>query len=109
MFSLTESAAKQVSEAAKQTDCEGMALRIAAKYREDGSIEYGMGFDQKQDADLTSNQHGVELLVDPASAELLDECIMDFVELESGNWEFIFLNPADPHYIPPKSKKKPKN
>lgn len=108
MFSLTESAAKQVVEAAKQASCEGMALRIAAKYKQDGSIEYGMGFDQKQDADLTSNQRGVELLIDPASAELLDECIMDFVELDDGKQEFVFMNPADPHYVPPKSKNKPK-
>lgn len=108
MFSLTEAAAKQVEEAAKQGNCQDMALRIAAKYKEDGSIDYGMGFDQKQDTDLSSNQHGVELLVDPASAELLDECILDFVELEDGKWEFIFMNPADPHYVPPKTKNKPR-
>lgn len=108
MFSLTEAAAKQVIEAAKQANCEGMALRVAAKYKEDGSIEYGMGFDQKQDADLSSSHHGIELLVDPASAELLDECIMDFAELEPGKREFIFMNPADPHYVPPKSGKKSK-
>lgn len=109
MFSLTASAAKQVVEAAKQANCEGMALRVAAKYKEDGSIEYGMGFDQKQDVDIASNQHGVDLLIDPQSAELLDECIMDFVELEPGKQEFIFMNPADPHYVPPKAGKKPQN
>ncbi len=109
MFSLTESAAAQVTEAAKQANCEGMPLRVAAKYKEDGSIEYGMGFDQKKDIDLSSNQHGVELLIDPASAELLDECIMDFVEMEPGKEEFIFMNPADPHYVPPKSGKKRKS
>lgn len=109
MFSLTEIAAKQVIEASKQSNCEGMALRVAAKYKEDGSIEYGMGFDQKQESDLASSQHGVEVLMDPQSAELLDECIMDFVELEPGKQEFIFMNPADPHYVPPKSGKKSKN
>lgn len=108
MFTLTEDAAKQVQEAATQSNCQGMALRVAAKYKEDGSIEYGMGFDQKQDTDLSSTQYGVELLVDPASADLLDDCVMDFVELEDGKKEFIFMNPADPHYVPPKSKNKPK-
>lgn len=102
MFKLTESAAKQVWEAAREAEVEAPALRIAAKYRQDGSIEYGMGFDQPTESDLRSMQHEVEILIDPDTAELLEECEMDFVELEPGRMEFIFMNPADPHYIPPK-------
>lgn len=40
--------------------------------------------------------------MDPAYEKYLDECTLDFVELNPGDWQFIFLNPADPHYVPPK-------
>jgi len=102
MFTLTEQAARQVAEAARSSNAEGLSLRIAAKYKEDGSIDYGMGFDEPTERDLRSTQHDVEIVIDPESAELLDECVMDFVELEPGRMEFIFMNPADPHYVPPK-------
>ena len=26
---------------------------------------------------------------------------IDYVELEPGSWQFIFLNPNDPSYVPP--------
>lgn len=106
MLKLTENAIKQVHEAAKQSNVEGMALRIAAKHKEDGSIEYAMGFDAPKDEDVRSTQGDIDLVVDPGSAPLLDECIMDFVELDDGDQEFVFLNPNDPHYVPPKKEKK---
>ena len=35
------------------------------------------------------------------SAELLDNTVLDFVELEPGKHQFIFMNPNDPGYTPP--------
>jgi iron-sulfur cluster assembly protein len=32
---------------------------------------------------------------------LLDEAIMDYVEIEPGQFHFIFLNPKDANYQPP--------
>ena len=106
MFTLTKSAARQIVEAASQSEADGLSLRIAAKFTADGSIDYAMGFDEPAENDVRSTQHDVEILIDPASIELLDECVMDYVELEPGTQEFIFLNPADPHYVPPKKEKK---
>jgi iron-sulfur cluster assembly protein len=28
---------------------------------------------------------------------------MDYVELEPGSWQFIFMNPNDPNYKPPEA------
>jgi len=37
----------------------------------------------------------------PDDAPLLQGATLDYVELESGQSDFIFLNPNDPHYVPP--------
>ena len=102
MFTLTPAAAEQVREAAKQSQAEGMPLRIAAKRADDGSIEYGMGFaDDTTMNDLTFNSEGVSIVIAPSSIELLSGATMDFVEIEPGQSNFIFLNPNDPNYTPP--------
>ncbi len=101
-ITVTEAAAKQIGEAAKQGDMQGMALRIAAKRKQDGSIDYAMGFDAAKQDDGRVEVSGIDIVVAPTSSELVDGMTLDFVELESGATEFIFLNPNDPHYIPPK-------
>jgi len=100
-ITVTELAANQILEAAKKVHMQGMALRIAGKRRHDGSIEYAMGFDENQDTDARIELDGVSIVVAPTSVELLDGMTVDYVELEPGKSEFIFLNPHDPHYIPP--------
>ena len=100
-ISVTEAAAKQIGEAAEQGDMQGMALRIAAKRKQDGSIDYAMGFDEAKQDDARIELSGIDIVVAPTSSELLNGMTLDFVELESGTKEFIFLNPNDPHYIPP--------
>lgn len=103
MFKLTKAAADQVLNAAKQGNADGMALRLAAEQKTDGSIEYRMGFeDSVQDEDIRFKSEGIDLVMTPEDVPLLDEAVMDFVELEPGNPRFIFLNPRDPNYQPPK-------
>lgn len=101
-ITVTEAAAKQIAEAAKQGDVQGMVLRIAARRKQDGSIDYAMGFDEAKHDDDRVELSGIDIVVAPTSADLLNGMTLDFVELESGTTEFIFLNPNDPHYIPPK-------
>jgi len=81
-----------------------MSLRIAAKRKADGSIEYAMGFDEPDGSDSRTKSEGIEIIVAPTSTELLDGVLLDYVELESGHFHFIFENPNDPHYVPPKKK-----
>jgi len=102
MFRLTEAAAAQVRRAAEQSGTEGMALRLAAKQQANGSIDYLMGFDEVKEDDIRFQSEGVEVVMVPEYISLLDDTLMDFVELEEGGCQFIFLNPKDPEYIPPK-------
>ncbi len=105
MFKITDAAAQQILEAAKQSEAEGLALRVAAKALSDGHIEYGMGFDEPQEGDVRVEHGGVTVVIDPPSNDLLDDASMDYVEIEPGQHRFIFLNPLDPHYQPPKKSK----
>ena len=98
---LTEAAVEQIRKSARESTGGRMALRIAAKRRADGSIEYAMGFDEETEVDTTSEYDDLMILVAPTSIDLLSGAILDFVQLEEGEQRFIFLNPNDPAYIPP--------
>ncbi len=101
MIKVTEQAARQIKLSAKQGKSEGMPLRIAATRNEDDSIHYGMGFDDSKEDDISVTSEDVEIVVSPVSAELLKDTVLDFVELEPGKQQFIFMNPNDPAYTPP--------
>lgn len=81
-----------------------LPLRVAIKKQEDGSFHYAMGFDeQRLPGDSFLNFDGVDLVVSEISKELAAGMTIDFVELEPGKPEFIFLNPNDPTYVPPEA------
>jgi iron-sulfur cluster assembly protein len=101
MFKVTPQAAEQVRSAAQQGGTSGMALRLAAQQRPDGSIDYRMGFDEVTEDDIRFNSEGVQIVIAPEYVPLLDAATLDFVELEPGKPQFIFLNPKDPTYVPP--------
>ena len=101
MFKVTPQAAEQVKVAAEQGGTAGMALRLAAQKRPDGSIDYRMGFDEATEDDIRFNSEGVQIVIAPEFVPLLDAATLDFVELEPGDSQFIFLNPNDANYAPP--------
>jgi iron-sulfur cluster assembly protein len=105
MITVTEAAAKQIHDAAKQQDMGGMALRIAATRKPDGSIDYAMGFDELKDVDIRIPVQDVDVVIAPAYKDLLEGMTLDYVEMEPGDFRFIFMNPNDPHFEPPKKKK----
>ncbi|MEW8657712.1 MAG: iron-sulfur cluster biosynthesis family protein [Candidatus Thiodiazotropha endolucinida] len=102
MFKITPRAAQQIQQAAKMGGTEGMALRFAAQKKEDGSFDYLMGFDDAKDDDIQFDSEGVSLIMEPEYFSLLDETTMDFAELDDGESQFIFINPKDSNYTPPK-------
>ncbi len=102
MFKVTEAAAAQVKQAANQSGTEGMALRLAAQQKPDGSIDYLMGFDETREDDIRVDAFGVEIVLAAEHAALLDEAVMDFVELDEGEEQFVFDTLKDPTYVPPK-------
>lgn len=76
-------------------------LRLAARVNPDESFEYGMGFDDPRDDDVRFERDGINFMISPDCVELLHGAHVDFVELEEGQFHFIFLNPNDPNYKPP--------
>jgi len=101
MFKVTEAAAEQVLKAARQGGTEGLSLRLAALQRPDGTIDYRMGFDDAGEDDIRMASSGVDILMAPEYVPLLDSATMDYVEIEPGQYHFIFLNPKDANYSPP--------
>jgi iron-sulfur cluster assembly accessory protein len=64
LIALPENAGKNFRVYVEQGGCSGM--------------QYGMVFDEKRDGDLASEQHGVQILVDPISAQYLRGTVVDF-------------------------------
>ena len=102
MFKITKDAAVQVCAAAEQGGTEGMVLRMAANMKQDGTIDYLMGFDEPKDDDVRIVTRDVEVVMEERYVPLLDEAVMDYVEMEEGEHRFIFLNPHDARYVAPK-------
>lgn len=101
MFKLTEAAVQQVKRSAEHSDSVGYSLRLAAKAKQDGSIDYLIGFDVATDEDIRVQAGDVEIIMAPEYRHLLEGATMDYVEIESGEYRFIFLNPNDETFIPP--------
>ena len=101
MITITPAAAEQIKVSARENQAEALPLRIAAKSEADGSIQYAMGFaDENHPDDIFMNTGGVDIVVTKESGELLNGATMDFVEIEQGQFNFIFMNPNDPTYTP---------
>lgn len=100
---LTAAAAEQIKKSAKSDGMEGWPLRIAARRDEKDAFQYAMGFDDKShEDDITFKSENVELVIRAGMLTLLNGMSIDYVELEKGQHNFIFLNPNDPSYVAPK-------
>jgi iron-sulfur cluster assembly protein len=92
MFTLTSTAAQQILKAAQESGAENLALRVAARMEPDGSIGYGMGFDDTGDNDMRLQIEDVAVVIAEHHIQLLEDTVLDFVELEPGDFNFIFIN-----------------
>ena len=93
-FQVTPSAAQEILSAATRSHAAGQALRVAARQCADGSLDYGMGFDEPREDDHSSTVQGLTVLVGAHSQPLLEGTVLDFVELAPGQFDFIFVPPA---------------
>lgn len=100
MITLTPEAAKQIRIAAEQGGMDNLALRLAARPSQQGGLEYGMGFDESSDDDLSFDCEGVTVVFEPQYGPMLSGAVIDFVEIEPGQFNFIFMNPNDANYMP---------
>lgn len=96
MFSLTSAAATQIQQAANASDANEMALRVAAKKDADGALQYGMGFDDPGEDDMKLDLQGIAVVINGESQELLFDTVLDFVELNPGEFNFIFMQTSHP-------------
>ena len=102
MITVSKSAAEQILYCTqKGGDSAALKLRLAANQKEDGSIEYAMGFeDRDMDDDIYFDSEGVKLVVSASCFDLLKGTELDYVKLDdSEEMQFIFKNPNDPNYI----------
>ncbi len=90
MFSLTPAAAQQIKQAASASGATDLALRIAAKVNPDGSLQYGMGFDEPKDEDMRLDLAGIAVVIGGESQELLFDTVLDFVEHNARRVQFHF-------------------
>jgi iron-sulfur cluster assembly protein len=95
MFSLTPAAAQQIQQSANASGAAELALRIAAKVDPDGSLQYGMGFDEPKDEDMRLDLGGIAVVIGGESQELLFDTVLDYVELNPGEFNFIFSEGSD--------------
>lgn len=100
MIKITPAAAKQVKQSAQQTQAETLSLRIAARKESDGTFIYGMGFDEEGSDDARCESEGIRVLIANTCKELVDGMTVDFVEINPGEHQFIFINPNDPAHGP---------
>lgn len=71
---------------------QAMALRVAARIDPDGSVQYGMGFDDPRDEDMKLDLDGVAVVIAEDFEQVLNDIVLDYVELEPGQFNFIFMD-----------------
>lgn len=102
MITITPNAAAQIRSSAKEQHLDGLALRVAAQRLPDGNLHYAIGFDDVDSTkDTRFNSEGVDVVISELSLDLIKGMTIDYVELENGQHEFIFMNPNDPSHTAP--------
>jgi len=96
MISLTPAAADRIREEGAGDGQEPVHLRVAARVDERGTVEYGMGFDEPRAGDAQVPGEGVVLLVAAASRDLLEDVMLDYLEVEPGQFRFVFARGNEP-------------
>ena len=76
MFNVTPLAAQELHAALLRSDAAGMALRIAARADDDGSVQIGMGIDEAREEDATLQFGELTVLLGAPSRPLLDEAVL---------------------------------
>lgn len=78
MITLTENAAKQINSMRESDNIEESHLRLYVEKGGCSGFEYGLGFDNKRDGDMTFESAGINITMDPQSAEMLKGTTIDF-------------------------------
>ena len=96
MFILTPAAAQPIRQAAQASGAAELALRVAAKKDAAGEMHYGMDFDDPKEEHMKLDLEGVAVVIGGESQELLFDTVLDFVDLNPGESNFIFVPTSQP-------------
>ena len=81
MIALTDAATTKVSELIGAEDEEGLALRVAVRPGGCSGFSYEMFFDSEVASDDLTQEYGdVQLICDPASAQMLVGATLDYTD-----------------------------
>ncbi len=98
MITISKNAASQIEYSASESGISKAVMRVAIRKLDDGSFHYALGFDDAfSHQDIQFKSEGIDLVVSPESLGLGRELTIDFVELDTGEKNFIFINPTDPN------------
>jgi len=81
---LTARAAEECRSLLSLAENAGKSFRIYVEQGGCSGMQYGMVFDDNRDGDLSAEQHGVQIIVDPVSAQYLRGTVVDFSDAMVG-------------------------
>jgi iron-sulfur cluster assembly accessory protein len=85
---LTPSAAGEIQALLQKSENIGKVFRVYVEQGGCSGMQYSMTFDEQRTDDLSSQAHGVQVLVDPFSAQYLRGAVVDFSDsLTSGGFK----------------------
>src|SRR5258708_29057835 len=88
VISVTASGAGEVKSLLEKPENGGKTLRVYVEQGGCSGMQYSMTFDEQRADDLTTKMHGVQVLVDPFSAQYLQGTVVDFSDsLTSGGFK----------------------
>jgi iron-sulfur cluster assembly accessory protein len=88
VVTLTPTAADEVRAQLRKPENAGKALRVYVEQGGCSGMQYSMTFDEKRPDDAATDLEGVEVLVDPFSAQYLRGAVVDFSDnLTSGGFK----------------------
>ena len=85
MVTLTGNATKQISTLQKEQNAAGKPLRVYVEAGGCSGMQYGMAFDEKKTDDEVVAQDGVEVVIDPMSANFLNGSVIDYIDSLQGS------------------------
>jgi len=85
MITLTENAVKHVAALQKEQQVDGKPLRVYVEAGGCSGMQYGMAFDERKADDEVVSQNGVEVVVDPMSANFLKGSVIDYIDSLQGS------------------------
>jgi iron-sulfur cluster assembly accessory protein len=85
MITLTENATKHIRSLQQEQQNNGKPLRVYVEAGGCSGMQYGMAFDDKKADDEVVAQDGVEVVIDPMSANFMKGSVIDYLDSLQGS------------------------